>query len=141
MPTIRLRDGDELGPGTVAIHADALCVWAKVAATSETITAVPAGDVTFADNEIAFGETFNMIPDAIDYSDEFVADGHRHWDRLLRPRVPVIYMYVRPADGRFEDADEDVVARNFGNGNLLEPQTGLGFRLHDGLHRFLHEPK
>ena len=28
-----------------------------------------------------------------------------------------------------------------GNRNLVEPQTGLGFRFHDGLHRFLHEAK
>jgi hypothetical protein len=47
-------------------------------------------------------------------------------------------MYVGPADGGFEDANEDVVAGNFGNGNLLEPQSGLGFRLYHCLHRFLH---
>ena len=107
----------------------------------ETIAAMSASDVTFADDEIACGKTFHVVTNAIDHSNKLVADSHRHGDGFLGPGVPVIYMYVRPADGRFEDADEDVVARNFRNGNLLEPQSGLGFRLYDGLHRFLHEPK
>ena len=136
-----MRDGDKLGPCAVAIYANALGVRTKMTPAGEAIAAMAAGNVTFADDEIAFGKTFDVIADAIDYADKFVADGHRHWDRFLGPGVPVIYMYVRPADGRLEDADEDVVARNFRKGNLLEPQSGLGFRFHDGLHRFLHEPK
>ncbi len=138
MPTIRLRDGDELGPGAAAIHADALCVWTKVAATGETIAAMAACNVTLTDHEVAFGKTFHMIAGVIDYTDKLMANGHRHGDRFLRPGVPVIYMYVGAADGCLEDANEDVVTRNFGNRNLLEPQSGLRFRLYDGLHRFLH---
>jgi hypothetical protein len=138
MPAVRLRDGDELGPGAVAIYADALCVRTKMTATSEAIPAMTAGNVTFADDEIAFGKTFHVIANAIDHPDELVPDGHRNGDRLLGPSVPVIYMYVRAADGRFKDADEDVVAGNFGHGDFLQPQSGLGFRLYHGLHRFLH---
>ena len=107
----------------------------------EAIATMAASNVTFADDEITFSKASHMIADPINHSDKLMADGHRHGDRFLRPGVPVIYMYVRPADGRLEDADEDVVARNFRKGNLLEPQSGLGFRFHDGLHRFLHEPK
>jgi len=97
--------------------------------------------VTFADDEIAFGKTFDVIADPINHSDKLVADGHWDRDRFLGPGVPVIYMYVRPADGRLEHPNENIIARNFGNGNLLEPQSGLGFRFHDGLHRFLHKTK
>lgn len=136
-----MRDRDKRGPGAIAIYADALRVWTKVAAAGETIATMAAGNVTFADDEIAFSKTSHVIADPINHSDKLMAYGHRHGDRFLGPGVPVIYMYVRPADGRLEDADEDVVARNFRNGNLLEPQSGLGFRLYDGLHRFLHEPK
>jgi hypothetical protein len=107
----------------------------------EAIAAMAAGNVTFADDEIAFGKTFDVIADAIDSTHKFMAYGHRHRDRFLGPAVPVIYMYVRSADGGLEDADEDVVARNFRNGNLLEPQSGLGFCLYDGLHRLLHKRK
>ena len=141
MPTIRLRDGHELGPRAIAIYADALGVWTKMTPAGEAIATMAAGNVTFADDKIAFGKTFDVIADPINHSDKLMAYGHRHGDRFLGPGVPVIYMYVRAADGRLEGADEDVVAPNFRNRNLLEPQSGLGFRLYDGLHRFLHEPK
>jgi hypothetical protein len=107
-------------------------------AAGETIPAMTAGNVTFADDKIAFGKTFHVIAHAIDHADELVPDGHRHGDRLLGPGVPVIYMYVGPADRGFEDANQDVVAGNLGNWDFFEPQSGLGFRLYHGLHRFLH---
>ena len=110
-------------------------------ASGETIAAMPASDVAFAGDEIALGKTFHVIADKIDNPDELVPDGHRHRDRFLRPRVPVIYMYVRPADRGFQNADEHVVAFDFRNRNLFEPKSGLGFALHDRLHRFLHERK
>src|SRR6266516_5306135 len=124
VPTIRLRDGDELGPGAVSIYADALRVRTKVTATGQTIAAMAARNVTFTDHEVAFGKTFDVVADAIDHSDKLVPDCHRHGDRFLGPGVPVIYMYVGAADGRLEGADEDVVAPNFRNRNLLEPQSG-----------------
>ena len=138
MPTIRLRDGDELGPGAIAIYADALGIWTKMTPAGEAIATMAASNVTFADDEITFSKTSHMIADPINHSDKLMADGHRHGDRFLRPGVPVIYMYVRPADGGLENPNKDVVAHNFRNGNLLEPQSGLGFRLYHGLHRFLH---
>ena len=116
-----MRDSDELGPGAVAIYADALGVRTKVTPAGETVPAMTAGNMTFADDEIAFGKTFHMIAHAIDHADELVPDGHRHGDRLLGPGVPVIYMYVGPADGGFEDPNEDVVAGNFWNGDFFEP--------------------
>jgi hypothetical protein len=50
-------------------------------------------------------------------------------------------MYVRSADGGPEDAYEDIIPLNVWNWNLLEPKSRFGFRLYDGLHRFLHGPK
>ena len=136
-----MRDGDKFRPSTVAIHADALGVRTKMTAAGETIAAMSAGDVALAGDEIAFGESFNVITDAIDHADKLVADGHRHRNGLLRPRIPIIYMYVGSADGSLDDADEDVVALDFWNGNFFEPKPRLGFAFHDGLHRFLHEMK
>ena len=112
-----------------------------MATAGETIAAMSASDVAFADDEIAGRETFHVIANKIDNPDKFVANDHRHRDRFLRPGIPVIYMYVGAADRRFHNADEDVVSANFGNGNFFQPKTGLGFAFHDGLHRFLHEKK
>ena len=107
----------------------------------QTIATMPARDVTFANHEIAFGKTFDVIANAINHADELVADSHRDGDRFLSPGVPVIYMYVGPADGGFQDPNEDVLAGNVWNRDFLEPQSGLGFRLYHCLHRFLHDPK
>jgi phosphatidate cytidylyltransferase len=112
-----------------------------MAAASQTIAAMPAGDVTFADNEIAFGKTFHEIADAFDDADELVPDGHRDGDGLLGPGIPVIYMYVRPADRGFQDPDEHVIPLHVGHRRFLEPESRLGLRLHHSLHRFLHGPK
>ena len=108
---------------------------------SETIPAMPASDVTFADHEIAFGKTFYVIAHAIDHAHEFMADGDGDGDRLLGLGIPVIYMYVGPADGGLEHADQDVIAVDFRHGHILQPESRFGFRLYDGLHRFSHGPK
>jgi hypothetical protein len=98
-----------------------------------------ARDVTLADNEIAAREPFHVIADKIDNADKFVADRHRHRDRFLRPGVPVIYVDVGAADGRFHDADEHIICADFGNRNFLEPQARFGAVFHHGLHHFLHD--
>ena len=112
-----------------------------MAPAGETIAAMAADDVTFAGNEIARRKTFHAIADALDHADKFMADDHRHRDRFLRPRVPVVDVNVGSADRCFLDPNENLVAANFRNRNFLEPQSGLGFALHDRLHRLLHGMK
>src|SRR5262249_12753896 len=136
-----MRDRDELGPRPVSIYADSFCVRTKMTPAGETITAMSARDVPFADNKITFGKTFHVIADPIDHADELVSDGDRHGDGLLSPGIPVIYMYVRPADRGFEDTDAHIVAADFRHGDCLEPKAGLSLRFHHGLHRFLHDGK
>ena len=64
----------------------------------KTVTAMSTGDVTFADNEIAGRESFHVVAGMIDYTDKFMTDRHRHWNRLLRPLVPVVDMNIGTAD-------------------------------------------
>src|SRR4029077_15469012 len=96
----------------------------------EAIATMAAGNVTFADDEIAFSKTSYVIADPINHSDKLMCDGHRPGDRFLGPGAPVIYMSVRAAEGRLGDADEAVAARISRNRTLSEPQSGLGFRLY-----------
>ena len=107
--------------------------------SGETIATMSAGDVTFADNEIAGRETFHVFAHKIDNPHKFVTDGHRDGDRFLRPGVPIIDVDVSPADGCLHDANEHIVTVNFGNGNFFEPKPWLGPAFHDRLHRFLHK--
>jgi hypothetical protein len=94
--------------------------------------------VTLGNDEIAAGEPFYVIANAIDNTDKLMANDHRHRNRFLRPGIPVVNVHVRAADGCFQDADLRIVTADLWNGNLLEPQTGLGSgfdnRLHGGLH-------
>ena len=102
-------------------YADTLRIRAKMTPPGQTIAAMPARDVTFAYDKIAARETFHVLTDKIDNADKFVADGHRHGDRFLRPGVPIIYVDVGPADRRLRHADEHIVCADIGNRNLLEP--------------------
>src|ERR1051325_11926838 len=100
MPALLLRNRHELGPGTVSIHADTLRVGTQVTPTGQTIPAMAAGDVTFADDEIALGKTLHLIADKIDNADEFVADRHGHGDGLLCPGVPIVNVDIGFAERR-----------------------------------------
>src|SRR6266404_2238868 len=110
-------------------------------ASGEAVSTMATSDVAFADDKISRRKSFYVIAGKIDNPDKFMAYGHRHRNRLLRPRVPVIYMDVGPADRRLHNANEHIVAGDLGNGNFLQPKAGLGFAFHDGLHRFLHDKK
>ena len=139
MPAVVLRDGDELGERSGAIHADASRIWTKVAPAGEAIPAMSTGDVSFPDHEIARRESSDVAANRIDDSHKFVADGHRDWNSFLGPGVPIVNVNVRPADRGFDNTNEHVIAGDFWNRNFFEPQPGLGFAFHDGVHRFLHE--
>src|SRR5207249_5393689 len=113
VPAICLRDCDKRGPGDGTIYADPFRVRTKMATAGETIAAMSASDVAFADDEIARRETLHVIANKIDNASKFVPDGHRHGDRFLRPSVPVIDVYVCSADGSFGDPNQHVIAAYF----------------------------
>jgi hypothetical protein len=98
MPRVACRDRDKFGPGTGAINADAQCVRAKVAAAGKTISAMPASDMAFPDDEIALRKPTHICSNRRDLADEFVADGHRHRNCLLRPIIPVVNVNISAAD-------------------------------------------
>ena len=98
MPRIGRRDGDEFGPGARAINANALGIRVKVAPTGKTIPAVPASNMAFADDQIAFAKATHICSNRGDLADEFMADGHRHRNRFLRPGVPVVNVNIGAAD-------------------------------------------
>ena len=100
-----------------------------------------ANDVTFAGDEIAGRESFHAIADAIDHADKLMADDHRHRDGFLRPGVPVIYVYVGPADRGFLDPDEHIVVADFRHGHFFEPKAGLRLAFDQRFHRLLHARK
>jgi hypothetical protein len=81
------------------------------------------------------------MTDSINDAHKLVTDGHWHWNGFLRPVIPVVYVHVGTADGCFQDADEHVIPGKLWNRNFLQPETGLAFGFHDGLHHLLHNRK
>ena len=141
MPAVLLRDRHELCPSAGTINTDALSVRTKMPPPGEAIATMPAGDVTLGNDEIAAGEPFYMLADAIDDTDKLMPDDHRHRNCFLRPGIPVVDVHVRAADGRFQNADQHIVPADFWNGNLFEPQTRLGPCFDNRFHRRLHDNK
>src|SRR5262245_19244693 len=90
VPAVVLGNSHELSPRAGTIHPYALGVGAKMTPPGQTIATMSAGDVAFADDQIALRESFDVIAHAIDNADKFMANYHWHRDRFLRPGVPVI---------------------------------------------------
>src|SRR5215212_7401689 len=101
MPAVVLRDSNELRPSPGTIHAYALSVWAKMTPPCQAIATMSTRDVPLAHDQIALAKAFHVFTHVIYNAHKLVADGHRHWNRFLCPRIPVINVHVGPADGRF----------------------------------------
>src|SRR6478609_7579364 len=107
----------------------------------QRIPAVSTGDVSLADRGIAARKSSHVFTDSINDTGKLMTDGHRHWDGFLRPVIPVVDVHVSTADRRLQHPDQHVVTADFWNRNILKPEARLGFRLHNGLHHFLHNGK
>ncbi len=107
---------------------------AEVPPAGEAIAASPAHDVAFAADDFARLKIGNVRADGDDFADKFVADDHRHGDRLLRPRVPVVNVQVSPTDAGAIDADEHVVDARLRLGRVFEPEARLGVALDESFH-------
>ena len=119
-PEICVRNGDVFRETARPIHADAFGVRTKMAPAGEAISAMSTDDVAFGRDQFAFLEIAHGGADFVDHADKFMPDHHRHRDRLLGPRVPVINVNVGPADRSFLDADENVVRPDLGHRNFLQ---------------------
>ncbi len=106
-----------------------LRVRAKVATAGHAIAAAAADDVAFAGDDHAWLIVVDVVADLDDLADKFVADDHRHRDRLLRPLVPLIDVDVGAADRGAFDADLHVVRTRIWLRHIFKPQAtgGLAF--------------
>jgi hypothetical protein len=68
----------------------------------------------------------------------FMADGHRRFDMLGRPGIPVIYVYVGPADRCLVDLDKDLSGSGNGYRHTSQFQPRLCNGLYDSIHHSFH---
>src|SRR5690606_24490205 len=76
----------------------------------------------------------NLRADFDDASAILVSHGHGHGDGLLRPVVPVVDVHVRAADRGLRDPDEHIVGTGLRLGDVLHPDAGPRFLLHQRFH-------
>src|SRR5687768_864822 len=131
---IACRNAEELCKRTVAIHAHALRVLAKMTPAGEAVSATATNDVSLAIDEIARLEALYIRSYFRDYSDKLVPDHHGRPDGFLRPRVPVINVHIRAADRRLLDLNQDIVDSGHGHGDFRQFKAGPGMKLRNGTH-------
>ena len=111
---VERRDHEIFGERAFAVDADADRVAAQMPAARAAVAAEAAGDMPFAGDAVADREAADLLPQLDDFAHVFVADVHRHRDRLLRPVVPLPDMDVGAADRGLHDPDHHVVVADFG---------------------------
>src|SRR6185437_10202878 len=78
LPDVAHWEHDVFRECPCSIHANALCVGAKMSASCETVTAAAADNVAFAANQFAGMKVIYVGSDFHDLADEFVSDDQRH---------------------------------------------------------------
>ncbi len=124
-----------LGEGTVDVHPDSYGGLADVLAAAPAIPAVPAGDVSFAGYPFTLLKFCHFTPRLGHMTHILMPDGQSHRDGLLGPVIPVVYMQVGSANGRFADLDQYIVGAGNGNGNVFHPDSLFCFGLYQCFHK------
>ena len=115
---VRFRNADVLCKRAVAVNADADGVLAPLDVACVAVAAAVAGDVALAGDALANVQTRYACAKLRDLADILMADGHGRLDVLLRPRIPVVNVDIRAADGGFVDLDENLSRTRHGNRHL-----------------------
>ena len=115
---VGLRNTDIFGKRAVAINANTNGILAPLDIAGMAVTAMAAGNVPFARDALADMQPCHAFAERGDFADIFMTDGHGRLDMQLRPRVPVVDVYVRAADGSFVDFDKNLARAGFGNRHL-----------------------
>ena len=134
LPDIGHGQDDELGEGSVAIDSDTHGVGAEVAASGEAVAAASADDVTFAADDLADGEIFDVGAGGDDFADELVADGEALLDGGAGPGIPLVDVEVGATDAGVEDTDFYVVDADLWFRDVLQPEAAFCAGFYESLH-------
>ncbi len=135
-PDIGHRKREKLGKRARPIHADAAGVLAEMASSRQAVAAMATDDMPFAADDIAGMKVLYVGSDLDDFSDELMANDHRHGNRPAGPCVPVIDMHVGAADAGAEDLDQHIADSDRRDRHLIEPEAFLILQFHQRGHGF-----
>src|SRR5262245_43260502 len=105
-----------------------------MAAARHAVATASANHVSLTGDQLTRLEVVYIRPDFNDLADEFMANHHRHGNRLLCPLIPVEDVKVGAANPRSQDANKDVVDADAGLGNVSQPQTGFSRSFDQSFH-------
>src|ERR1700692_3251899 len=98
-------------------------------APGQAVAASPAHHVALAADDVAGMKIGDVRPGFHYLTDKFVADGHGHGNRPLRPVVPFVNVTVASADPGAAHEHHHVVHPSLGSLDIFEPQPRLTFAL------------
>ena len=137
------QKGVECGNGNVlsktagAVYANPFGVATQVALACLAVPAMAAGDVSFGRDPVTDTIALDLASHLNDNPCKLMPDDHGGGHCLLGPRIPVVDMNIRPADGGSFHLDQEVVGPRPGNLGLFHPDSLFGPRLTQHLH-FIH---
>ena len=137
LPDHRLRHGDVLGEGAVAVDAEDLRLLAHVGAPGAAVVARAAGDVALGGDVVAGIDVAHTAADLHDGPGELVPERQRRRDPVAGPGVPAEDVEIGPAHACRLDLDEHLVVGGRRHGHLLQREPRRGSALADrphGLH-------
>src|SRR5436305_4876898 len=133
-PDIRHGDNHVFGKCPVAVYADTFGEGTEMTPPGEAVATASANDVSFPADDLTRLEIGNVRANLNDLANELMAQDGGNLDGRLRPAIPVINVYVSPANSREQGTNLYVVDANLRFGNILKPQATLGTALHQCFH-------
>ena len=101
----------------------------------QAVPALAAGNMPLAGYQVANLKASYAFPDFCNLAHVFMSRCQSYRNRMLRPVVPLIDMYVRSADCRLPDLNLHIVRSYFRNRNTLHPQSFFRLLLHKRPHQ------
>ena len=119
------------------VDADADRIHAQMPAAGPAVATDATGDVSFSRDPVTDFEAFDLAAALDDLAAEFMADVHRHRDRVLRPLVPLEDVDVGTADRGPPNLDQHVVVADLRHSDVFHPYAALGLSFNQCFHQVM----
>src|SRR5262249_27468446 len=126
------------GESAVGINADDFHELANVGFAGAALKALAAGHVHFRRNKVAFLYRGDFVADRGNVPAKFMARNERRMNALLRPGVPIVNVYVGPANRGDLYLHQDIGWPECGYFYITNLGARFGFGLYDRQHGVSH---
>src|SRR5689334_12672848 len=123
MPDVCRGHRDVFGEASIAIDADDLRVWTDMRVAGATQQASTVDNMSFSGDAITFAYVGDEFADLNDVTGEFVSDDDGRFHASLRPRVPVVDVYVGSAHAGAAHANQNFIVSNRWLRDVLQNET------------------